>query len=118
MSRRALQVRFGGRKAQGRQAGDGFGDVASLTHSSDGLGVLQVEQRSDVGRRKLFFEVGDVPGLLDQLAAADVGSLFDLKKDNAEAIGQVIATNVSESKARNIAKAINEKLRVKTKPTR
>ena len=73
-------------------------------------------RQSSILKAKLVEQTRHIAHLEEQLAAADVGSLFDLKKDNAEAIGQVIATNVSESKARNIAKAITEKLRAKQKP--
>ena len=54
--------------------------------------------------------------LEEQLAAADAGSLFDLNKDSANDIGDVIAGAASENKARNIAKRINDNLRTKQKP--
>ena len=54
--------------------------------------------------------------LEEQLAAADAGSLFDLNKDSANDIGDVITSTASENKARNIAKRINDNLRTKQKP--
>lgn len=67
-------------------------------------------------KRSLVEREHKIAHLEEQLAASGAGSLFDLKHDSAEDIGTVIATNVSETKARSIAKAITEKLRAKTKP--
>jgi len=46
-------------------------------------------------------------------AAADAGSLFDLKSDTADDIASAIVANVSSSKASSIAKAIKEKMKAK-----
>lgn len=69
-------------------------------------------------KAKLVEQTRQIAHLEEQLAAAENrdGSLFDLKRDTADAIGQVIATTVTESKAKNIAKAITEKLRNKQQP--
>jgi hypothetical protein len=39
--------------------------------------------------------------LEERLAAADAGLLFDLRRDNGRTIGEVIAANISYSKARS-----------------
>jgi hypothetical protein len=46
--------------------------------------------------------------LEEQLKRKDDGSLFDLQRDTAETIGDVIAATVSETKAKQIAKRIVE----------
>lgn len=53
------------------------------------------------------------------LAAAEHrdGSLFDLKKDSADAIGQIITAQVTENKAKAIAKAIYDNIAKKKRPT-
>jgi hypothetical protein len=64
-------------------------------------------------KRRLVEQRHQIAHLEEQLAAAGNGSLFDLKHDTADDIGRVIADSVSETKARGIAKAITDKLRVK-----
>lgn len=65
---------------------------------------------------KLVEQSRQIAHLEEQLAATDAGSLFDLKHDTADDVGKVIADSVSETKARNIAKAINTALSRKQKP--
>jgi hypothetical protein len=52
--------------------------------------------------------IHEIEHLKEQLAAAQHrdGSLFDLKQDKPEDIATAIVASVSETKARNIAKAI------------
>ena len=64
-------------------------------------------------KRRLVEQTHQIAHLEEQLAAAGNGSLFDLKHDAAADIGRVIADRVSATKARDIAKAITDKLRVK-----
>ena len=47
----------------------------------------------------------------ERLAAADAGSLFDLKKDSAADIARVICETVTPSRARNIADAIRQRVK-------
>ena len=47
----------------------------------------------------------------ERLAAADVGSLFDLKKDSPADIARVICETVTPGRARNIADAIGQRAR-------
>jgi hypothetical protein len=56
-------------------------------------------------KRRLVEQTHQIAHLEEQLAAAGNGSLFDLKHDAADDIGRVIADSVSETKARDIAKA-------------
>jgi hypothetical protein len=56
-----------------------------------------------------------IADLEERLAAADAGSLFDLMKDSADDIGKIIAYKLSETKARNIAKAISDGVAAKKK---
>jgi hypothetical protein len=52
-------------------------------------------------------EIASMKSHIDELEAADRdGSLFDLKRDNAEDIGRVIASNVGQTKAKRIAETI------------
>jgi len=47
----------------------------------------------------------------ERLAAADAGSLFDLKKDSAADIARVICATVTPGRARNIADAIRQRIK-------
>lgn len=57
-------------------------------------------------KQKLVEKEHKIAHLEERLAAADAGSLFDLKRDTAKIIGETIAGVVSPSRARDIAKAI------------
>ena len=54
--------------------------------------------------------------LEEQLAAADAGSLFDLKHDSADNIARAIADSISETKFRNIVKAATAHYKAKQRP--
>jgi hypothetical protein len=66
-------------------------------------------------KAKLVEQTRHIAHLEEQLAAAEHrdGSLFDLKHDKPEDIGPAIVANVSETKARAIAKAITEAIAAK-----
>jgi hypothetical protein len=57
-------------------------------------------------RKALVEREHKIAHLEEQLAAADAGSLFDLRRDKAEDIGLTIAANVGRDKALGIVKAI------------
>jgi hypothetical protein len=57
---------------------------------------------------KLKAAEAEVEGLKAKLAGKDDGSLFDLKNDSVQHIAEVIAANISEGKAADLAKAIPE----------
>ena len=61
-------------------------------------------------KQQLVEKEHKIAHLEEQLAAADAGSLFDLRRDNAKDIGATIAGSISENKAREIAKAITAAL--------
>jgi hypothetical protein len=66
-------------------------------------------------KNKLVEQTRHIAHLEEQLAAAEHrdGSLFDIKHDKPEDIGPTIVANVSETKARAIAKAITEAIATK-----
>jgi hypothetical protein len=67
-------------------------------------------------KNKLVEQTRQIAHLEEQLAAAEHdGSLFDLKNDSAGDIGEVIASSVSEHKARAIAKMIVEAVTTKNR---
>jgi hypothetical protein len=57
---------------------------------------------------KLKAAEAEVEGLKAKLAGKDDGSLFDLKNDSVQHIAEVIAANISEGKAADLARAIPE----------
>jgi hypothetical protein len=69
-------------------------------------------------KAKLVEQTRHIAHLEEQLAAAEHrdGSLFDLKKDTADHIGQTIVGNVGDHRARAIIKAINDALKTKKTP--
>jgi hypothetical protein len=71
---------------------------------------LAVMKKALVERDKM------IEHLKEQLAASEQGSLFDLKKDNADSIASVIVGNVGATKAASISKQITEKLKKRATP--
>ncbi len=61
-------------------------------------------------KQQLVEKEHKIAHLEERLAAAGAGSLFELKRDNAQTIGNVIVGNVSATKAREIVKAITAAL--------
>jgi hypothetical protein len=82
------------------------GEVEALFPPSSPVRRLK-DQVAELAREKAHLE--------EQLAAADAGSLFDLFKDTAADIGDVIVDKLSEHKAREIVKAITAGLAAKKK---
>jgi len=70
-------------------------------------------------KRQVAEKDREIAQLRDKLAKAEArdGSRFDLNRDSAEDIGRVIVGSIGESKARKIAKEIEEGLKAK-RPTK
>jgi hypothetical protein len=67
-------------------------------------------------KARLVEQSRKIEHLKEQLASAQAGSLFDLKRDTAADIGRVIADSISEGRWRNIKKAADERYKARSKP--
>ena len=92
-------------------------ELLARQKAREGGGEAEMPKTSPVSilKAKLAEQTRHIAHLEEQLAAADVGSLFDLFKDSANDIGGVIVDKLSEHKAREIGKAITAGLAAKKK---